>query len=83
LTSARRGIGKRNGELLAAMSAAGFTILLTVDQNLRYEQNLATHGVAVIVMVAKSNTIEDLTPLIAQVEAALAVILPGEVLEVS
>jgi hypothetical protein len=28
--------GKKNGELLQLMSQAGFTILLTTDQNLRY-----------------------------------------------
>ena len=32
--------GKKNGELLRLMSQEGFTILLTTDQNLRYQQNL-------------------------------------------
>ncbi|MEA5532840.1 hypothetical protein [Crocosphaera sp. XPORK-15E] len=40
--------GKKNGELLKLMSQNGFTILLTTDQNLRYEQNLQQIGVAVI-----------------------------------
>ena len=29
--------GKKNGELLQLMNQAGFTILLTTDQNLRYQ----------------------------------------------
>jgi hypothetical protein len=32
--------GKKNGELLRLMIQEGFTILLTTDQNLRYQQNL-------------------------------------------
>jgi hypothetical protein len=47
--------GKKNGELLQLMSQEGFSILLTTDQNLRYQQNLQQAGVAVVVMVAPSN----------------------------
>ena len=38
--------GKKNGELLSLMAGAGFEVLLTVDQNLRYQQNLTAAGVA-------------------------------------
>jgi hypothetical protein len=31
--------GKNNGELLQLMAQEGFTILLTTDQNLRYQQS--------------------------------------------
>ena len=31
-----------NGELLAAAAAAGFDVLMTADQNIRYQQNLTT-----------------------------------------
>lgn len=43
--------GKKNGELLQLMSQEGFTILLTTDQNLRYQQNLQQAGVAVVVLL--------------------------------
>jgi hypothetical protein len=59
-----------------------FTILLTTDQNLRYQQNLQQAGVAVVVMVAPSNRIPDLIPLIPQVCEVLATIAPGQVIEV-
>jgi hypothetical protein len=36
------------------MAAAGFDVLLTVDQNLRYQQNLSAAGVAIVVMVART-----------------------------
>ena len=32
--------GLLNGELLAAMKAAGFDVLVTFDQNLPYQQNV-------------------------------------------
>jgi hypothetical protein len=36
--------GKKNGELLRLMNKEGFTVLLTTDQNLRYQQNLEKAG---------------------------------------
>ena len=54
--------GKKNGELLALMSAAGFEVLLTVDQGVRYQQNLRAAGVAVVVMIGASNQLADLVP---------------------
>ncbi|HIK08019.1 MAG TPA: hypothetical protein IGS40_25585 [Trichormus sp. M33_DOE_039] len=74
--------GKKNGELLRLMSQEGFTVLLTTDQNLRYQQNLQQAGVAVIVLVASSNRLPDLVPLIPDVRNVLNKIAPGEVIEV-
>ncbi|MEG3940825.1 MULTISPECIES: hypothetical protein [unclassified Microcoleus] len=74
--------GKKNGELLRLMSQEGFTILLTTDQNLRYQQNLQQAGVAVIVLVASSNRLPDLLPLIPDARNVLNIITPGEVIEV-
>jgi hypothetical protein len=39
-----------NGELLAAAEAASFDVLITTDQNLRHQQQLANRRVAVIVL---------------------------------
>ena len=74
--------GKKNGELLRLMSQENFTILLTTDQNLRYQQNLQQAGVAVIVLVARTNRLPDLAPLIPDVRNVLDNIAPGEVIEV-
>jgi len=40
---------KRNGELLQLMLAEHFEALLTVDQNLEFQQNVRVSGVGVIV----------------------------------
>ncbi len=75
--------GKKNGELLQLMSQQVFTVLLTTDQNLRYQQNLQQAGVAVVVMVASSNRLCDLLPLIPKVGNAIAIATPGVVIEVA
>jgi rRNA-processing protein FCF1 len=64
-------VGKKNGQLLRLMNQEGFAVLLTTDQNLRYEQNLEQAGVTVIVLVARSNRLPDLVPLIPDVRNAL------------
>ena len=40
-----------NGELLAAAEADGFELLVTTDQNLRYQQNLRARRFAVLVLM--------------------------------
>ena len=75
--------GKKNGALLALMVAQGFEVLMTVDQNLRHQQNLQASGVAVIVLVAASNRLADLLPLMPSAQVALSSISPGDVVEIT
>jgi hypothetical protein len=64
-----------NGDLLRAPQAAGFEILVTTDRNLRHQQNLSRHVIA-IVALGKSSW-----PLIQRklpdVVAAVAAATPG------
>ena len=39
-----------NGDLLAEAERAGFDVLLTADKNMRYQQNLAGRGIALVVL---------------------------------
>jgi hypothetical protein len=71
----------RNGALLAA-AASDFDCVLTVDQNIKYQQDLSKLPVAVIVLVARSNRLTDLIPLVPAVEKALAALTPKSVVEV-
>jgi hypothetical protein len=43
-----------NGELLAKAEAANFEVLVTTDQNLRYQQNLTQRRIAVVVIMSTS-----------------------------
>lgn len=74
--------GKRNGELLALMNQKGIEVLVTADQNLVHQQNLAAFGVSVIVMIAVRNKPAMLRPLIPDVLNALTTIKPGDFVEI-
>jgi predicted nuclease of predicted toxin-antitoxin system len=69
--------GISNGKLLSLIRGQ-FDALVTVDSNLAYEQNLSTLPVAVVVLRAPSNKIEDLRPLLPGLLAALASLKPCE-----
>ena len=58
--------GKRNGEVLR-LAEREFEVFLTVDQKLQRQQNLSAFNIEVIVMIARSNTLTDLQPLMAVV----------------
>src|SRR4051812_17198461 len=75
-------VGKKNGELLRLMAQHGFEVFLTADQGLQYQQNLRVAGVGVVVLMAASNRLADLSPLMPSVSASLVGIKPGQVVEV-
>jgi predicted nuclease of predicted toxin-antitoxin system len=70
--------GKQNGELLA-LAENRFDVLITVDTNLQYQQNLVEHRIAIVVIQSPSNRLEDLRPHFAACLSALATIQPGDV----
>lgn len=74
--------GLKNGQLLQAASGQ-WNVLVTVDQNLEYQQNLKALVIAVIVLKAKRSTYPMLKPLMPQVHATLEKIKPGEIIIVS
>jgi hypothetical protein len=75
--------GKKNGELLQLMAGQSFEVLLTVDRSIRHQQNLQAAGVAVVVLVAASNRLADLVPLMPSALAALGSIKPEDVVEIA
>ena len=75
--------GRRNGDLLRLMLAAGFQAFVTADRNLAYQQNVAAAGVAVLVLRARSNRERDLLPLMPALAAAIATAAVGQVTHVA
>jgi predicted nuclease of predicted toxin-antitoxin system len=75
--------GITNGELLRRAAAQGFEVLLTADQNLEFQQNLSGAALGVLVLVAPSNALEDLLPLVPGILAALPKIGRGSVVRVA
>jgi ABC-type glucose/galactose transport system permease subunit len=64
-----------NGALLR-QAAAVFDALLTADQNIEFQQNLETLPMAVVVLVAASNRLESLEPLVGDVLRVLETLQP-------
>ena len=44
----------KNGELLRSAEERGFEVIVTIDTNLRYQQNLAARRIAVVVLSTPS-----------------------------
>jgi hypothetical protein len=64
-------------------AAAGqYEVLVTVDQNLTYQQNLSGLPVAILILAARRNTYTMLHPLMPQVLQVLDRIRPGEVVRI-
>lgn len=74
--------GIKNGRLLALMEPAVDTFI-TIDGNLRYQQNLTGLNLSLIVLSAPDNTFETLQPLMHQILAALETIRAGEIVKIS
>ena len=70
--------GVTNGELLR-LAAQRFDVLLTVDRNLGYQQNVASVAIGVIVIHAASNDVVALAPLMPKVLSAIPSVTAGTV----
>jgi hypothetical protein len=65
----------KNGALLT-QAANSFDVVLTADQNIEFQQNLAKLPVAVVVLVANTNRLESLEPLVPKLLHVLAALRP-------
>jgi len=73
--------GIQNGALLR-LANDQFDAFLTVDQGIEYQQNLSGLRLCIILMLAPSNDLDDLRPLLQEVEQALEGLRPGEIIRV-
>ena len=70
--------GTKNGSLLRLVEQE-FDVFLTNDQNLEHQQNLKTLDLAVVVLVAFTNDVEDLRPLMPAANETISTIGPREI----
>ena len=76
VTVQRRGWSSiKNGKLLA-LAAGEFDVVLTADKGMEYQQNLATLPVAILIVLARSNRMEEMAPAIPSILAALEELQP-------
>lgn len=64
-------LGKKNGELLGLAVLNGFEILITVDRNLRYQQNLGKFDLKFILLIATDNKHQTLQRFISKIQELL------------
>ncbi len=74
--------GIENGELLPLIEAK-FDAFITIDSNMRYQQNMSGRSFALMVLEAHDNTIETLLPLLAQVLAALSFLVAAQIVKIT
>jgi hypothetical protein len=74
--------GQKNGRLLSLAEAIGFDLFLTMDKALQYQQNLAGRSIAILILRAKSNRLEDLLPHLEACRSAMSSIQPAEIIRV-
>jgi hypothetical protein len=65
-------LGQKNGVLLKLMIEDGFDILVTVDRNIPYQQNLERLAITIFVLCASNNRRDTLVPLIPKLFDKLA-----------
>ena len=81
-TASERGWASlRNGNLLDEAEADGYHLLITTNQNMRYQQNFSNRSMAVMVLMAASWP--KTQPNIDAIRTAVDEMLPGEFREIS
>ncbi len=73
--------GVKNGPLLRR-AAEQFDVLITTDQNVEHQQNLAELGLAILVLVALRNDIDLLRPLMPRARGALSSLRAGDLVAI-
>jgi hypothetical protein len=68
-----------NGELLRTAEEAGFHVMVTVDKNMPYQQNIPGRQISLVVIDSPSNDIPSLSPMASLVMLALIDLAPGNV----
>lgn len=70
--------GLKNGDLLRA-AEEDFEAFVSADQQLPYQQNLGAFALRVVILAARTNRLEDISPLVPEALAQLRRLEEGEV----
>ena len=72
-------VGIQNGVLLEKAKEAGFEVLIAMDSNMSFQQNLARQRLKIVVLRAPGNRLADTFPLTAKILDTLPQIEDGTV----
>ncbi len=70
--------GLKNGKLLKAAEEAGFSILLTIDKNMDYQQNVGKFAIAIVILDVPRSHIRYIEPLIPAFKAQIKTYQSGK-----
>jgi len=73
--------GNKNGELLRRASG-NVEVFVTVDKNLVHQQNVKGLSFGVVVLIARTNRLGDLLPIVPEILNAIENAKPGQTLRV-
>lgn len=74
--------GLKNGSLLEAAEAAGYDVLITVDQNIPDQQNLAGRKISLLILCGPTNRLRNLELLAPAALSALDSIGSGDIVRI-
>ncbi|HLF47662.1 MAG TPA: DUF5615 family PIN-like protein [Chitinophagaceae bacterium] len=69
--------GVKNGQLMAAAVAEGFDILLTIDKNIRQQQNIGNYPLIVVILNSPSSKVEMLVTFLPSFEKQIPAFAKG------
>ena len=75
--------GVRNSELLQRAAAEPFDVFMTADRGFAFQQNLTRTPLRVIILLARSNSIRSLQPLVPALLQAIQNAKPGDLLQIN
>lgn len=70
-----------NGELLS-VAEKEFDVFITSDKNLSFQQSIPSSSIQVVLLKARTNTYEDLLPLVEKLPSVIKAHEPGKFLEI-
>jgi len=70
-----------NGKLLSVPEKE-FDVFITSDKNLSFQQSIPSSSIQVVLLKAKTNTYEDLLPLVEKLPSLIKAHEPGKFLEI-
>jgi predicted nuclease of predicted toxin-antitoxin system len=72
---------KKNGELLK-LAEGNWNVFLTIDRNIKYQQNVSGRKIGILILRVKSNRLPDVLQHLASCMEALKTVRLGEIVEV-
>ena len=72
----------KNGALLTEAEKSGFSVLITSDKGIKDQQTMKGRSIGVVIIRAPNNRLETHLTMISEIIQVLAVIQPGQIIEV-